>query len=111
MQAAAAEALNNPESWYEKVNEVYVRRRKIVEEIMDILRCRYDKNQVGLFVWGRIPEEIKSCEDYVEEILQKTHVFITPGFIFGNNGERYIRISMCATEEKLKEAKERIRKL
>jgi hypothetical protein len=111
MQAAAAEALNNPESWYEKVNEVYVRRRKIVEEIMDILRCRYDKNQVGLFVWGRIPEEIKSCEDYVEEILQKTHVFITPGFIFGNNGERYIRISLCATEEKLKEAKERIRKL
>ena len=111
MQVAAAEALNNPESWYDKVNEVYLRRRRIVEEIMDILKCRYNKNQVGLFVWGSIPEEIGSCEDYVENILQKCHVFITPGFIFGDNGERYIRISLCATEEKLQEAKERIRKL
>ncbi|HBH84910.1 MAG: aminotransferase [Bacteroidetes bacterium GWE2_41_25] len=107
MQAAAAEALNNPDSWYDTVNEVYARRRKIVEEIMDILKCRYNKEQVGLFVWGKIPEKIKSCEDYVENILQKTHVFITPGFIFGLNGERYIRISLCATEEKLHEAKER----
>jgi aspartate/methionine/tyrosine aminotransferase len=111
MQVAAAEALNNPETWYDSVNEVYMRRRRIVEEIMDILRCRYNKNQVGLFLWGAIPDEIVSCEKYVENILQKTHVFITPGFIFGNNGERYIRISLCATEEKLQEAKERIRKL
>ena len=108
MQVAAAEALNNPETWYDTVNEVYLRRRKIVEEIMDILRCRYNKDQVGLFVWGSIPDEIDSCEDYVENILQKSHVFITPGFIFGNNGERYIRISLCATEEKLQEAKERL---
>jgi LL-diaminopimelate aminotransferase len=108
MQAAAVEAINNPESWYDTVNEVYIRRRKIVEEIMDILKCRYNKNQVGLFVWGAIPEEIVSCEDYVENILQNTHVFITPGFIFGNNGERYIRISLCATENKLQETRERI---
>jgi LL-diaminopimelate aminotransferase len=108
MQAAAVEAINNPESWYDTVNEVYIRRRKIVEEIMDILKCRYNKNQVGLFVWGAIPEEIVSCEDYVENILQNTHVFITPGFIFGNNGERYIRISLCATENKLQEARDRI---
>ena len=71
MQMAAAEALNNPESWYDTVNAVYTRRRKTVEEIMDLLDCRYDKNQVGLFVWGRIPERIKSCEEYVEEILNK----------------------------------------
>ena len=58
MQMAAVEALNNPESWYDNVNAVYIRRRKIVEEIMDILNCRYEKSQVGLFVWGRIPEEI-----------------------------------------------------
>jgi LL-diaminopimelate aminotransferase len=108
MQAAAVEAVNNPESWYDTVNEVYIRRRKIVEEIMDILKCRYNKNQVGLFVWGAISEEIGSCEDYVENILQNTHVFITPGFIFGNNGERYIRISLCATENKLQEARDRI---
>ena len=111
MQMAAAEALNNPESWYDTVNAVYRARRKIVEEIMDMLNCRYDRNQVGLFLWGRIQESIMSCEEYVEDILNKTHVFITPGFIFGDNGERYIRISLCANEERLKEAKERIDKL
>jgi LL-diaminopimelate aminotransferase len=111
MQMAAVEALNNPDSWYEKVNSVYVRRRKIVEEIMQILKCRYEESQVGLFVWGRISDDISNCENYIEEILNKTHVFITPGFIFGKNGDRYIRISLCATEERLKEAKERILKL
>ncbi len=108
MQMAAVEALNNPESWYETINKVYTRRRKIVEEIMNLLDCKYDKNQAGLFLWGRIPESIKSCEEYVEEILNKSHVFITPGFIFGDNGSRYIRISLCATEDRLSEAKERI---
>jgi aspartate/methionine/tyrosine aminotransferase len=108
MQMAAIEALNNHESWYTSVNTVYIRRRKIVEEIMDLLNCRYDKTQVGLFVWGRIPEDIPDCESYIEEMLMKTLVFITPGFIFGRNGKRYIRISLCATEEKLNEAKNRI---
>jgi len=109
MQMAAIEALGNHESWYNTVNEVYAKRRKIVEEIMDLLGCRFDRSQVGLFIWGQIPEEIISCEEYVEEILNKAHVFITPGFIFGENGQRYIRISLCATEAKLKEAKERLK--
>ncbi len=109
MQMAAVEALNNPESWYDTVNTAYIRRRKIVEEIMDVLNCKYDKTQVGLFVWGRIPEEIIKCEMYIEDILNKTHVFITPGFIFGKNGERYIRISLCANEKKMLEAKERLK--
>jgi aspartate/methionine/tyrosine aminotransferase len=108
MQMAAIEALKNDESWYDSVNMVYTKRRKIVEEIMDLLRCRYNKSQVGLFVWGCIPEDIPDCESYIENILMKTYVFITPGFIFGNNGERYIRISLCATEERLNEAKKRI---
>ena len=108
MQMAAVEALGNPPSWYEKVNEIYRRRRIIVEEIMEILNCKYEKKQVGLFVWGRIPEEIINCEQYMEEILNEAHVFITPGFIFGKNGERYIRISLCATEDNLKESKRRI---
>ena len=108
MQMAAVEALNNPGSWYNTVNNVYIRRKKIVEEIMELLKCIYDKSQAGLFVWGRIPEDIPDCESYVENILMKTLVFITPGFIFGKNGERYIRISLCATEEKLKEARNRI---
>jgi len=111
LQLAAVEALNNPESWYETVNRVYINRRKIVEEIMGILNCRYEKSQVGLFIWGRIPEEIINCELYIEEILNRSHVFITPGFIFGRNGERYIRISLCASEERLLEAKERLGKI
>ena len=108
IQKAAAEALNNPPEWYEQVNLVYEKRRKKVEEIMDILGCRYDKNQVGLFVWGRIPESVVSCEDYVEDILTEAGVFITPGFIFGRKGERYIRISLCASDDLLEEAKKRI---
>lgn len=111
LQMAAVEALNNHESWYETVNSVYISRRRIVEEIMEILNCRYEKSQVGLFVWGRIPEDIPNCEMYVEEILNKSHVFITPGFIFGENGKRYIRISLCANEERLTEAKVRLLKL
>jgi aspartate/methionine/tyrosine aminotransferase len=108
MQMAAIEALNNHDSWYDMVNSVYIRRRKIVEQIMDLLKCSYDKSQVGLFVWGKIPENIPDCESYIEKILMKSLVFITPGFIFGKNGERFIRISLCATEEKLNEAKNRI---
>lgn len=108
MQMAAIEALNNPDSWYDSVNSVYIRRRKIVEQIMDLLKCSYDKSQIGLFVWGKIPENIPDCESYVDKILMKSLVFITPGFIFGKNGERFIRISLCATEEKLNEAKNRI---
>lgn len=108
IQKAAVEALNNPQDWYEQINTVYEKRRKTVEEIMDILGCQYDKNQVGLFVWGRIPETIASCEKYVEEILKKAGVFITPGFIFGSKGERYIRISLCARADLLEEAKNRI---
>ncbi len=108
LQTAAIEALSNPPSWYERVNCVYERRRKIVEEIMDILRCRFDKSQTGLFVWGRIPEYIPDCESFVEEILNKAHVFITPGFIFGSKGDRYIRISLCADEKILTESKIRI---
>jgi LL-diaminopimelate aminotransferase len=110
MQAAAAEALNNPPAWYDKVNSHYMSRRKIVEEIMVLLGCRYDKNQVGLFVWGRIPDTIKECEGFVEDVLTQVNVFLTPGFIFGSNGERYIRISLCADEETLTEAGKRIKK-
>jgi LL-diaminopimelate aminotransferase len=108
LQMAATEALNNHESWYDTVNSVYLERRKIVENILELLNFRYEKSQVGLFLWGRIAEEIRSCEAYVEDILNKAHVFITPGFIFGSNGERYIRISLCTNEKRLIEAKERI---
>jgi aspartate/methionine/tyrosine aminotransferase len=109
MQMAAVDALKNETSWFNSVNSVYIKRKKIVEEIMELLNCRYDKSQVGLFVWGRIPEEIINCEVFIEEILNTSHVFITPGFIFGENGKRYIRISLCANEKRLEEAKERLK--
>jgi hypothetical protein len=111
MQEAAAEALGNPPSWYDTVNSVYIKRRKIVEEIMDLLKCSYNKKQVGLFVWGKLPDEIVSCEAFVEEILTKAFVFLTPGFIFGSRGDLYIRISLCADEKTLIEAKERLMKM
>lgn len=110
IQVAAAEALSNPPEWYDKVNSHYMSRRKIVEGIMDMLGCSYDKNQVGLFVWGRIPDAIKDCESFVGDVLTKVNVFLTPGFIFGSNGERYIRISLCADEATLTEAGKRIKK-
>jgi LL-diaminopimelate aminotransferase len=110
MQVAAAEALKNPDSWYDSVNDVYKGRRKIVEEIMDTLGCSYSKEQAGLFLWGRIPDETENAEEFIEDILKKSKVFITPGFIFGEKGRRYIRISLCANEERLTEAKNRLDK-
>jgi hypothetical protein len=108
LQLAAVEALNNQDSWYEMVNSVYKKRRRIAEEIMDILGCRYSKDQVGLFVWGRLPDKIPDCEAFVDKLLKNAHLFITPGFIFGKQGERYVRISLCSNERKLVQAKQRI---
>lgn len=108
LQLAAVEALNNPESWYLTVNEAYAERRITAGSIMDILGCTWDKSQSGMFLWGKIPESIGNCESFVEEILNKALVFITPGFIFGSRGDRYIRISLCADNSRLKEARERI---
>ena len=110
LQLAAAEALHNEDSWHEAMNiDLYGKRRAVAEQIMDILGCTYDKNQVGMFVWGKIPAELSDVEQLTEKILHEARVFITPGFIFGSNGARYIRISLCATEEKLKLALYRIR--
>ncbi len=111
IQVAAVEALSNPPSWYENVNKVYSKRRMIVEEIMTLLGCTFDKSQSGLFVWGKIPESIPDVESFVDEILIKTGVFITPGFIFGSQGNRYIRISLCADEDLLTDAKNRIKNI
>ena len=107
IQLAAAEALNNPPDWYEEINSVYRRRRKIAEEIMYVLGCSFNPAQTGLFLWGRIPDETKSCESFTDDMLQKAHLFITPGFIFGKNGDRYVRISLCSKEDILFKAKER----
>ena len=112
IQLAAAEAYKNDETWHREFNiETYARRRQWAEKIMDALGCTYDKNQVGMFLWGKIPADIKNVEDLTEKVLHEARVFITPGFIFGSNGERYIRISLCAKEEKIEVALRRIEKL
>ena len=111
IQLAAAEAYKNDETWHREFNiETYARRRQWAEKIMDALGCTYDKNLVGMFLWGKIPADIKNVEDLTERVLHEARVFITPGFIFGSNGERYIRISLCAKEEKIEAALERIKK-
>ena len=113
IQLAAAEAYNtNTPEWYHKNNiENYGRRRVIAEKIMDVLRCHYDPKQVGMFLWGRIPDSYDDVEQLTEKVLHEARVFITPGFIFGKNGRRYIRISLCAKDEKMKTALERIKKV
>ena len=110
IQLAAAEAYKNDEAWHREFNiETYARRRQWAEKIMDVLGCTYDKNQVGMFLWGKIHEDIQNVEDLTEKVLHEARVFITPGFIFGSNGERYIRISLCAKEEKIEAALQRIK--
>ena len=111
IQLAAAEAFNtNTPEWHRENNiENYRRRRFIAEDIMRALGCTFDPTQVGMFLWGRIPDKYADVEDLTEAVLHKAHVFITPGFIFGNNGKRYIRISLCAKDEKMKEALKRIK--
>jgi aspartate/methionine/tyrosine aminotransferase len=111
IQLAAAEAYRNSDEWHHEYNvEVYARRRRLAEQIMQALGCTYDPQQVGMFLWGRIPDGIANVEDLTERVLHEARVFITPGFIFGSNGERYIRISLCAKEEKIQQALERIKK-
>jgi aspartate/methionine/tyrosine aminotransferase len=112
IQLAAAEAYDNDEAWHREFNiNTYARRRQWAEKIMDVLGCTYDKNQVGMFLWGKIPASIQNVEDLTERVLHEARVFITPGFIFGSNGERYIRISLCAKEEKIEAALKRIEEI
>ena len=110
IQLAAAEALTgNTEQWHREANiATYRRRRDIAERIMKALGCTFDVEQVGMFLWGRIPDSYDNVEQLTEQVLHEARVFITPGFIFGSNGERYIRISLCAKDERMEEALERI---
>ena len=110
LQLAAVEAYANDDHWHHEANIVtYARRRTLAEQIMDALGCRYDPHQVGMFLWGKIPDHYTDVEELTERVLHESRVFITPGFIFGSNGRRYIRISLCAKDEKIAEALERIK--
>ena len=109
MQLAAATALEAEQDWYDGNNANYRNRRQLAGEIMHTLGCTYDENQVGMFLWGKIPDSCTDVEELTEHVLHKARVFITPGFIFGSNGKRYIRISLCCKDNKLAEALKRIK--
>jgi len=112
LQLAAAQAYDNSDEWHRQANrETYARRRSMAEQIMQTLRCTYDTQQVGMFLWGRIPSEYADAEQLTERVLHEARVFITPGFIFGSNGSRYVRISLCAKDDRMAEALNRIRQM
>lgn len=111
MQLAAIESLSALRVWHDAMNQQYAVRRVWAEKMLDLLGCAYDKKQVGMFVWAKLPTSAANSSTFIDNILYNAHVFLTPGFIFGTNGEGYIRISLCANEEKLEEAFNRIKKI
>ena len=104
IQKGAVEALKLGEDWFAKQNDIYAKRRNLIFQLAEKLECRFDKNSVGLFVWAKLPEDIPSAEAFIDKVLVEKHIFITPGTIFGSNGEGYIRFSLCVTETKIQEA-------
>lgn len=108
IQKGAIEALKLGKEWFDKQNEIYTKRRNLIFQLAEKLNCSFDKNSVGLFVWAKLPSEVKSAEQYIDKIVSEHYIFITPGTIFGSNGEGYIRFSLCVTEEKIQEAIKRI---
>jgi len=111
MQSGAIAALDNTKEWHDEMNKIYHNRRHYAEEIMNRLGCTFDTNQVGLFLWGKIPDNYSDSGELADKILYGANVFLTPGFIFGKRGNKYIRISLCANEMMLKEALERIKQI
>jgi aspartate/methionine/tyrosine aminotransferase len=107
IQQGAIAALNSESDWFDKNNAIYESRREIVWKILDKLNCSYDKNSVGMFVWAKLPEGIKT-DEIVDDLLYNKNIFITPGHIFGSNGEGYIRLSLCVDEQQLTEALSRL---
>ena len=110
MQVAAIAALNNSDEWHHKMNiELYKNRRQLAEEILKTLGCTFDESQVGMFLWGKIPSNYADSGVLADKVLYESKVFVTPGFIFGDKGNRYIRLSLCANEKMLGEALERVK--
>ncbi|WP_161889309.1 pyridoxal phosphate-dependent aminotransferase [Pontibacter russatus] len=109
IQQAAVEALQNDSAWHDARNKVYAARKELVHQLLDTLHCRYQPNSVGMFVWARVPDHIPDVEAYLDELLYEAGVFITPGKIFGSQGERYLRVSLCISAAQLEEVIKRIK--
>jgi aspartate/methionine/tyrosine aminotransferase len=109
VQLAAAKALGLGKEWYDEVNKVYRERREKVFELLDLLKCKFSKEQAGMFVWAKIPSKYKTGFELSDDVLYNSNVFITPGGIFGDSGDKYVRVSLCAPVEKFEEAIKRIK--
>lgn len=104
LQKGAIAALNLKEEWFISQNAIYKKRRERIYQLVTLLGCTYEKDMPGLFVWAKLPPEIQSAEVFIENLLIKNNIFITPGTVFGSKGEGYIRLSLCVTEEQINEA-------
>ena len=104
VQKGGIAALNSSKDWFRQLNNTYADRRKRIYALADKLQCTYDENAVGMFVWAKLPKEVKSAEEFIDKVLHEKHIFITPGTIFGTNGEGYIRFSLCVVGDKINEA-------
>ena len=109
VQLAAAKALSLGKEWYDEVNKVYRERREKVFELLKLLNCKFSKEQAGMFVWAKIPSKYKNGFELSDDVLYNSNVFITPGGIFGDSGDKYVRVSLCAPVEKFEEAIRRIK--
>ncbi|WP_418263999.1 aminotransferase class I/II-fold pyridoxal phosphate-dependent enzyme [Flavobacterium faecale] len=107
IQKGAIAALKSDQSWFDSMNAIYAKRRVLTEQLAEKLNCKVYKEGVGLFVWAKLPEGISSAEAFIDQILHEKYIFITPGTIFGSNGEGYIRFALCVKEEKIQEAIDR----
>ena len=108
VQKGAIEALKQERKWFDDLNLIYAKRKKIVIQICKKLNLKFDKNNSGMFLWGKINESSISSEEFVDQLLYDKNIFITPGSIFGSNGEGYVRLSLCIKQEKLDEALNRL---
>ena len=108
IQHGAIAALDTGLDWYKEQQQIYDKRRTLVLSLLDKLNCHYLKNQSGIFIWAKIPDSVISVEDFVDELIVKKGVFVTPGTIFGDNGKRFIRVSLCRPESEIKLAVERV---
>jgi LL-diaminopimelate aminotransferase len=110
LQNAAIKAFDNTAAWHKEQNAIYQERKNLIGEIFHYLNVTFDKNSTGMFVWGKVDDSLENVEELVNNVLYKADVFITPGFIFGSKGDRYIRASLCASKEVIEEALQRIKK-
>jgi aspartate/methionine/tyrosine aminotransferase len=108
IQQAAITALNTGEEWFRRQNDIYLQRRQKVYQLLKQLDCRFAEGGAGMFVWAKLPDVAESAEKFVDDLLHHHHIFIAPGHIFGSNGERYVRVSLCAPASQMAEAIRRL---